>query len=93
MANAPSSHWVLVYDGDCTFCKYTVDYAAAVVGDSVRFEPYQRVASDYSQVALDEFKASTDFDAIERGVVTVTPLLVDLTRHDSLPQLKNWLES
>ncbi len=35
----------------------------------------------------------TDFDAIERGVVTVTPLLVDLTRHDSLPQLKKWLES
>jgi 5'-nucleotidase len=37
--------------------------------------------------------AGTDFDAIERGVVTVTPLLVDLTRHDSLPQLKDWLES
>ncbi len=33
----------------------------------------------------------TDFYAIERGVVTVTPLSVDLTRHDSLPQLKNWL--
>jgi len=37
--------------------------------------------------------AGTDFDAIERGLVTVTPLLVDLTRHDSLPQLKKWLES
>ena len=35
----------------------------------------------------------TDFHAIERGAVTVTPLLVDLTRHDSLPQLREWLES
>jgi 5'/3'-nucleotidase len=33
----------------------------------------------------------TDFYAIERGAVTVTPLSVDLTRHDSLPQLRSWL--
>ena len=33
----------------------------------------------------------TDFHAIELGYVTVTPLSVDLTRHDSLPQLKSWL--
>jgi 5'-nucleotidase len=35
----------------------------------------------------------TDFAAIERGAVAVTPLKVDLTRHESLPQLKDWLES
>lgn len=35
----------------------------------------------------------TDFAAIERGAVAVTPLKVDLTRHESLPQLKEWLES
>ncbi len=35
----------------------------------------------------------TDFDAIERGAVAVTPLKVDLTRHESLSQLKDWLAS
>jgi 5'-nucleotidase len=35
----------------------------------------------------------TDFDAIERGAVAVTPLKVDLTRHESLPQLKEWIET
>lgn len=35
----------------------------------------------------------TDFHAIEQGAVSVTPLKVDLTRHDSLPQLTAWLES
>jgi 5'-nucleotidase len=35
----------------------------------------------------------TDFHAIERGYVTVTPLSVDLTHHDSLPKLRDWLES
>lgn len=33
----------------------------------------------------------TDFHAIEEGAVSVTPLKVDLTRHDSLPQLEEWL--
>ncbi len=35
----------------------------------------------------------TDFDALERGAVAVTPLKVDLTRHESLPQLKEWIET
>jgi len=35
----------------------------------------------------------TDFHAIEQGAVAVTPLKVDLTRHDSLPQLKDWLST
>ncbi len=33
----------------------------------------------------------TDFEAIERGAVAVTPLKVDLTRHQSLSQLEDWL--
>lgn len=35
--------------------------------------------------------AGTDFHAIESGAVSVTPLKVDLTRHDALPRLKAWL--
>lgn len=33
----------------------------------------------------------TDFAAIERGIVAVTPIKVDLTRHEMLPELKDWL--
>lgn len=35
----------------------------------------------------------TDFEAIQRGAVAVTPLKVDLTRHEALPELKEWLAS
>lgn len=35
----------------------------------------------------------TDFEAIERGAVAVTPLKVDLTRHEMLSDLKDWLAS
>jgi len=34
----------------------------------------------------------TDFDAIARGFVSVTPLQVDLTRHGALPGVTDWLE-
>jgi 5'-nucleotidase len=33
----------------------------------------------------------TDFYEIARGAVAVTPLKVDLTRHEALPQLSEWL--
>jgi 5'-nucleotidase len=33
----------------------------------------------------------TDFAALEAGAVAVTPLKVDLTRHESLPRIAEWL--
>ena len=35
----------------------------------------------------------TDFEAIESGAVAVTPLKVDLTRHESLVELDAWLST
>ena len=35
----------------------------------------------------------TDFHAIESGYASVTPLKVDLTRHETLPKLDAWLDS
>jgi 5'-nucleotidase len=34
----------------------------------------------------------TDFDTIEQGAVSITPLKVDLTRHEALPRLDEWLK-
>jgi len=34
----------------------------------------------------------TDFDAVANGYVSVTPLQIDLTRHQALPQLAEWLK-
>lgn len=33
----------------------------------------------------------TDFEAVENGAVAVTPLKVDLTRHEAVPQIAEWL--
>ncbi|NNF39859.1 MAG: 5'/3'-nucleotidase SurE [Woeseiaceae bacterium] len=34
----------------------------------------------------------TDFHAVENGAASVTPLRVDLTRHEDLPGIADWLE-
>lgn len=35
--------------------------------------------------------AGTDFYAIDKGEVSITPLRVDLTAHEVMPELKNWV--
>jgi 5'-nucleotidase len=37
--------------------------------------------------------AGTDFLAVENGLVSVTPLQIDLTRHAALPTIGRWLET
>ena len=33
----------------------------------------------------------TDFDAVGRGAVSVTPLQIDMTRHGSVENIADWL--
>lgn len=35
----------------------------------------------------------TDFHAVERGCVSITPMQIDLTRHRGIDALQNWLEA
>ncbi|MGE0334546.1 MAG: lipase maturation factor family protein [Gammaproteobacteria bacterium] len=41
---------VLVFDGDCGFCRYWVDYWQRLTGARVRYRPYQDAAADYPAV-------------------------------------------
>ena len=48
----------LVYDGDCAFCCYAVEYAASATADTVEYRPYQEVIADYPDIAESEFADS-----------------------------------
>lgn len=52
------SEFRLVFDGDCGFCRYTVDYARALTGDRVDYRPYQDVLDEYPDLAPADFQAS-----------------------------------
>lgn len=47
---------VLVYDGDCRFCRSWVDYWAALCQNRLQFRPYQQAAADFPQLSEDEFR-------------------------------------
>lgn len=37
-------------------------------------------------------KLGTDFEAIEQGYISVTPLMIDMTRNEGIAPLQNWLD-
>jgi predicted DCC family thiol-disulfide oxidoreductase YuxK len=49
---------LLIYDGDCEFCCYCVNFARAASGERIRFQPFQSVQQDFPQISVAEFKAS-----------------------------------
>ena len=48
----------LVYDGDCAFCRYAVEYAASVTADAVDYRSYQEVMAEYPDITEAEFADS-----------------------------------
>lgn len=52
---------VLIYDGDCAFCRYWVAYWQALTGARVRYEPYQWVAADYPGIPEAEFRRAVQY--------------------------------
>ena len=65
MTTEPARGWQLVYDGDCGFCNWCVDYARVVTRNergadsrSITYRAYQDAAADHPDVPLDRFRAS-----------------------------------
>ncbi|WP_281560955.1 lipase maturation factor family protein [Thalassomonas sp. RHCl1] len=55
---SPDKIPVLIYDGDCAFCRYCVDYARLCTGDRIHYRPYQEVQQDYPGISETEFQAA-----------------------------------
>ena len=47
---------LLVFDGDCGFCRIWVDYWRRLTGDRVAYAPYQEVSQQFPQVSEAEFQ-------------------------------------
>lgn len=49
---------LLVYDGDCGFCRLWIDYWRSLCVERVIFAPFQEVAGDLPEIPLEHFKKS-----------------------------------
>ena len=61
---------VLIYDGDCGFCIYSVRYWQKLTGDSVTYQPYQEAASTYPEISIEEFKRGVQYIATDGRVAS-----------------------
>ena len=44
-----------MFDGDCGFCRVWIDYWKRLTGESVAYEPYQKVAADFPDIPRERF--------------------------------------
>ena len=54
---------LLIYDGDCGFCIYWVNYWRRLTGNRVAYAPYQEVAPQYPEIPLTAFQRAVQYIA------------------------------
>jgi predicted DCC family thiol-disulfide oxidoreductase YuxK len=54
---------LLLFDGDCGFCRYWARYWQKLTGERVDYRPYQAVAAEYPQIPTAEFQRAVQYIA------------------------------
>ncbi len=49
---------LLIYDGECGFCRYCVNYLVSLVGQKVKFSPFQIEKKNFPKIPLKDFKSA-----------------------------------
>ena len=47
---------ILIFDGDCTFCRLWIGLWKQLTGDRLAYAPYQEVAAQFPQIGLENFQ-------------------------------------
>lgn len=58
MASTQTPKPVMVYDGDCSFCRLWIERWCALTGERLEYAPYQDVAAQFPQVPIENFRRS-----------------------------------
>jgi predicted DCC family thiol-disulfide oxidoreductase YuxK len=53
---APPEKPLVVFDGDCSFCRFWIDRWRSISGDRLEYAPYQDVALRFPEIAVDDFR-------------------------------------
>ena len=54
---------LLIYDADCAFCIYWVNYWRRLTGNRVAYAPYQEVGAQYPEISLTSFQRAVQYVA------------------------------
>ncbi len=59
---------LFVFDGDCAFCRASIERWREAVGQQIRFAPYQEVAAQFPNIGQQQFKRAAHFIDAEGNV-------------------------
>ena len=96
---------LLIYDGDCRFCRIWVHYWQRLTGDLVSYAPYQQVADLFPQIPATEFERAVQLmlpdGQVFSGADAVVRVLAVVPRHSwllrvylglpGIPKLSRWI--
>ncbi|THU36111.1 DUF393 domain-containing protein [Niastella caeni] len=52
---------LLVWDGECEFCRYWVTRFRKIIGEEIHYEPYQKMANQFPEIPEKEFRRALKF--------------------------------
>ena len=71
-------HPILIYDGECAFCRFWAERWRRRMGENVEFEAYQTVAVRYPSISVEQFARAVylidEHDQSHRGAAAVFKL-------------------
>lgn len=70
MSQRPTGRPLLIYDGDCGFCRLWIDYWRKLTRDRVAYAPFQEVAARFPEIPLEEFARSVQFITADGKVLS-----------------------
>jgi len=91
MSNPPRSKPLLVYDGDCTFCRLWIERWKAFTGDRIDYAPFQDVADAFPRISPEQFKKSVQLLMPDGSVFSAAHAVLQTLRHASGKRWVLWL--
>ena len=64
----PTKKPMMVWDGECGFCKYWITYWKSRTGNSVDYRTFQKVSAQFEDISLEEFKKASRLIEVDGSV-------------------------
>jgi len=79
----PKSKPLMVYDGNCGFCKYWILKWKRATGNAVEYKPYQEVATQFKDISTHHFQEAVRFIQTD-GIIVNGPDAAYITYKDDM---------
>ena len=70
MTSDAAANPLLIFDGDCSFCRLWIERWKAVTGKRVDYAPYQEVGAQFPAIPREQFARSVQLVTPEGEVLT-----------------------